>query len=567
MTKIEKRWVLKEPAEQSLVEKLQAELKIEPSLCALLVQRNIHSFDSARDFFRPQIGHLHDPFLMKGMEQAVIRIKEALEKNQRILIYGDYDVDGTTSVALMYQFLNQFTTNLLYYIPDRHAEGYGISEQGIQFAAVQNCHLIIALDCGIRSVDKVALASSLGIDFIIADHHLPGQEIPAAIAVLDPKQTDCAYPFKELSGCGIGFKIAQAFAILENLTEDTYLQYLDLVALSIGADLVAMQDENRILAHYGLKKINTSPCPGIRVLIEQSGRSLPLSMSDVVFQLAPPINAAGRMGHALDALALLLSNSQDAQQKASKILNQNTQRKEDDQEITAAALSLIEHAEDFTQKKTTVVYHESWNKGIIGIVASRLTETYYRPTVVLTASNGKYTGSARSVIGFDLYEALVGCADLLEQFGGHKFAAGLTLAPENLNAFANRFEEVVSNSINPHLLLPEIHIDLCLILNQIDAKFYRILTQMGPFGPEHTCPLFMSTDLVLAEKPQILGNKHLKLKVKQQNSIIFDVIAFGQAGEYQQLCHANSFSMCYQIEENIWRNKSTLQLNAKAFKF
>ncbi len=558
----------KEPADQSLVQKLQQALQIDTSLCEILVQRQISDFETARHFFRPQLGHLLDPFLMKDMEKAVYRIHQAIQNGENILIYGDYDVDGTTAVALTYQFFKSIHPNILYYLPDRYTEGYGISFQGIDYAASQNCKLIIALDCGIRAIDKVEYAKALQIDFIIADHHLPGAEIPDAVAILDPKQIDCDYPFKELSGCGIGFKMAQAYAELYELDEQSYLQYLDLVALSIAADLVSLLDENRVLAHYGLEKLNKSPSPGLKYLIQHSGRPTPLNMTDLGFQLAPPINAAGRMGHAMDALKLLLANPDEAPERANFILSQNIQRREDDQDITAKALAILKDSPGFLQKKTTVVYHKTWNKGIIGIVASRLIEQHYRPTIVLTESNGLYTGSARSVSGFDLYEALVACSDLLVQFGGHKFAAGLSVSPENLISFSQRFEEVVSNTIDPRLLEPEIKYDVELQLNQIDQKFYRIMMQMGPFGTDNLCPLFVSHELELVEKPKILKDKHLKLKVKQQNSAIFEVIAFGLAEAYENLLKPSiTFSLCYQIELNSWKNNTSLQLNAKAIRF
>jgi single-stranded-DNA-specific exonuclease len=563
---MEKRWAQVEQVDSTKSNLLARELNIDPSLAQILTQRGIANFEEARYFFRPQLTHLHDPFLMKGMEMAIDRIQHAINREEKILIYGDYDVDGTTAVALAYSFFNQFTGNIAYYIPDRHKEGYGISTLGIDYANEHGFSLIIALDCGIRSVDKVDYANSLGIDFIICDHHLPGDEIPSAIAVLDPKQVDCSYPFKELSGCGIGFKLAQAYCQAMDLPEDYYTQYLDLTMVSIAADIVPIVDENRVLAHFGLIKLNENPCRGLKALMEISGKTSNYTITDVVFILAPRINAAGRMGHGNDAVKMLLCEGDIALAQSSLINEQNTDRKSFDQNITLEALAIIEGSEELIKRKTTVVYQQDWNKGVIGIVASRLTEKYYRPTIVLTESNGFYTGSARSVAGYDLYEALVKCADLLEQFGGHKFAAGLTLRPENLQSFTEKFESVVAGSIHPSLLIPEISIDAEIDLSQIDSKFYRILTQMGPFGPQNMNPIFVSRGVCLVGFPQIVGTNHLKLSVKQQNSAIFDGIAFGLANFEGQLKQNTQFSICYMIEENLWKDKRRLQLNIKGIK-
>lgn len=564
---MKKRWVQVGQGAIETSEKLAHELNIDHSLAQILVQRGIASFEEARYFFRPQLVHLHDPFLMKDMEQAVDRIGRAISQHEKILVYGDYDVDGTTAVALTYSFFSQFTPQIDYYIPDRHLEGYGISTQGIDFAKDNGFTLIIALDCGIRSVDKVAYAHQLGIDFIIADHHLPAEEIPDAIAVLDPKRADCEYPFKELSGCGIGFKIAQAYCQLHSLPDELYQQYLDLCMVSIAADIVPIVDENRVMAHFGLVKLNENPSTGLKALMQIAGRTENYTIADVVFQLAPRINAAGRMGHARDAVKMLLSDVAELAEEQSTFINlQNTDRKSFDQNITAEALAIIQASEELVNRKTTVVFQQHWNKGVIGIVASRLTETYYRPTIVLTESNGKYTGSARSVVGYDLYEALLACEDLLEQFGGHKYAAGLTLKPENLDTFAQKFEDVVANTISPNLLVPEIKIDSEINLAQIDAKFYRILAQMAPFGPQNMAPVFKSVGVSLVGYPQIVGTNHLKLAVRQQNSAIFDAIAFGK-GEFEQLLKADRpFDICYTIEENVWKDKRRLQLNIKGIK-
>jgi single-stranded-DNA-specific exonuclease len=563
---MDKRWAQVELGDPTTTNLLARELNIDQSLAQILNQRGIASFEEARYFFRPQLTHLHDPFLMKGMEQAIDRIRLALQSNEKILIYGDYDVDGTTAVALTYGFFKQFTSNIAYYIPDRHKEGYGISTLGIDYANEHGFGLIIALDCGIRSVDKVAYAASLGIDFIICDHHLPGDEIPTAIAVLDPKQTDCDYPFKELSGCGIGFKLVQAYCEVTGLPESSYTQYLDLAMVSIAADIVPIVDENRALAYYGLQKLNENPCQGLKALMEIGGKTTNYTITDVVFILAPRINAAGRMGHGNEAVKMLLCEDDSALELSSLINAQNTDRKSFDQNITLEALAIIEASEELMQRKTTVVYQPDWNKGVIGIVASRLTEKYYRPTIVLTESNGNYTGSARSVMGYDLYEALVECADLLEQFGGHKFAAGLTLKPENLLSFSEKFERIVAASIDPELLIPEIVIDATINLEQIDSKFYRILSQIGPFGPLNMNPTFVSHGVSLVGFPQIVGTNHLKLSVKQQNSAIFESIAFGFAN-FEEILKPNMlFSICYTIEENVWKEKRRLQLNIKGIK-
>lgn len=564
---MEKRWVKVEQGDENIAKNLALELNIDKNLAQILVQRGITNFDDARYFFRPTLTQLHDPFLMKDMELAVSRIAKALQNHEKIMIYGDYDVDGTTAVALTYSFFSQFTSEITYYIPDRHKEGYGISTAGIDFAAANNFSLIIALDCGIRSVDKIDYANSLGIDFIICDHHLPGETLPKAIAILDPKRTDCEYPFKELSGCGIGFKLAQAYCQANDLPDELYEKYLDLCMVSIAADIVPVVDENRVLAYFGLNKLNENPCTGLKALMLISGKNTTYSITDVVFLLAPRINAAGRMGDAKNAVKMLLSDEESIADEHSAFINaQNTDRKSFDQNITKEALAIIQENEVLINRKTTVVYQKDWNKGVIGIVASRLTETYYRPTIVLTESNGNYTGSARSVAGYDLYEALLSCSHLLEQFGGHKYAAGLTIKPENLTLFTEKFEEVVGATITPDLLIPEIKIDSEIELSQIDAKFYRILAQMAPFGPQQMAPIFMSKGVSLIGNMQIVGVNHLKLNVKQQNSAIFEAIAFG-LGEFESILEPNKlFSICYTIEENIWKDKKRLQLNIKGIK-
>lgn len=564
---MQKRWSVREMPDQGNVEKLASELNIDPVLSALLLQRGIADFEEARFFFRPDIRHLHDPFLMADMEKAISRIEKAISEGEKIMIYGDYDVDGTTAVSIVYSFFKKFTDNIEYYIPNRYTEGYGISTQGIDYAAANGFDLIVALDCGIKSVDKVAHANSLGVDFIICDHHLPGDQLPEAIAVLDPKRGDCHYPYKELSGCGIGFKLIQAYAEKNGIPFEEISCYLDLVAISIACDIVHITGENRTLAHYGLQQLNTNPCTGVKVLMEVAGKKERVNISDVVFLLGPRINAAGRIDDAKHAVELLISTSMEAAREKGALINiQNTERKGHDLSITDEALSIIKQDEVLINRKSTVVFNETWHKGVIGIVASRLTEKYYRPTVVLTRSNGHVAGSARSVLGFDLYEALSGCSDLLTQYGGHKYAAGLTMPPENVPAFMDRFEEVVNATITPEMLVQEIRIDAEITLDQIDSKFFRILSQYGPFGPENMTPVFLSRGVSLHNQPTLVGMDHLKMCVMQQGSAIFDCIAFGQALWLTELKRGLPFDICYTIEENVWRDRRSIQLNIKGIR-
>lgn len=561
---MQKRWVEIPLKQADLVSKLQQDLQLDEVLCRLLVNRGISSFETAREFFRPELAHLHDPFLMKDMEQAILRIEKAIAKGEKILIYGDYDVDGTTAVALVYQFFKAIHSEIDFYIPDRYAEGYGISFKGIDFAEANGFSLIIALDCGIKSIDKVAYAQDKGIDFIICDHHLPGEQLPEAVAVLDPKRPDCDYPFKELAGCGIGFKLIQAYSQKNDLPFENLVAYLDLVAVSIAADIVPVNGENRSLAWYGLKRLNENPCPGMAALMDISGRKEQYSLSDAVFQLGPRINAAGRIADAKNAVQLLISiTKEEALAKAKLIELNNEERRGHDSDITEQALAMIGGNASLMKRKSTVVYHEKWHKGVIGIVASRLTETYYRPTVVLTQSNGVVAGSARSVMGFDLYEALCACSELLEQFGGHKYAAGLTMKTENVPAFQERFEEVVAASITEELLTQEIKIDATLRLEQIDGKFFRILNQLEPHGPENMSPVFLSKNVYTYGTASIVGEKHLKLKIRQGDSAYFDCIGFGLASFCEDLNRGLPFDICYSIEENIWKERRNIQLKIR----
>lgn len=562
---MEKRWVIIDTDEEK-VKKLQQELKIHPILCRLLVQRGVASYDEAKDFFRPSLQHLHDPFLMKDMDKAVARIETAIAQNQKILIYGDYDVDGTTSVALMYSFLIQFYSNLPtgqsgldYYIPNRYSEGYGISFQGVDYAAENNFKLIIALDCGIKSNDKVKYASEKGIDFIICDHHLPGENIPEATAVLDPKRKDCNYPYKELSGCGIGFKLIEAYAQKNDLPFEKVEQQLDLVAISIASDIVPITRENRVLAYFGLQLLQKNPRPGIKSLMEGAGMKGELTIDDLVFKVGPRINASGRMEDAKHAVKLMLSNESEAEEKAGILHTYNTDRRELDSNITEEALELIQQDVHFKNKKTTVLFQPHWNKGVIGIVASRLIENYYRPTIVLTESNGYATGSARSVEGYDLYEAIQSCADLLEQYGGHKYAAGLTLKLENIEKFKEKFEQVVSKTIDESLLTPEIKIDAELHFNGVTNEFFKILKQFAPFGPGNMKPIFVTKNVLDKGYTRIVKERHLKVSLHQNGSGTMNGIGFGMS-KHIDIITSRLSDVCYHLEENEWNGEKKIEM-------
>ena len=567
---VEKRWVLKPYGNSEEVTSLAAELKINRILVNLLVQRGITTFDEAKRFFRPSLDHLHDPFLMKDMDKAIERIGVAIRRKEKILVYGDYDVDGTTAVSLVYTFLKSVTGDIGHYIPDRYKEGYGISKTGIDFAKENGFSLIIALDCGIKSVDKVDYANTLGVDFIICDHHRPGIELPAAVAVLDPKRNDCSYPYKELSGCGIGFKLIQAFAQLNEMPFSQLEQYLDLVAISIAADIVPITGENRILAYFGLQRVNREPRPGIKAILDLSGIKKELTVNDVVFTIAPRINAAGRIEHGTKAVELLISRNEDLAGFLGDDINEtNTTRKNLDQLITDQAFQQIEDDPTFKNLKSTVVYNPEWHKGIIGIVASRLTDKYYRPTIVLTLSNGMVSGSARSVKDFDVYNAIESCSDLLEQFGGHMYAAGLTMKEENVEAFKNRFEKIVAETIDDKMLTREIEIDAELNLNDITPAFFRILKQFAPFGPGNMSPIFRSSGVRDNGNGRIVGNNHLKLSLKQDGFQpgVFDGIAFQLGHHHPMVEQKETFDIVYHIEENTFNNRTTLQLNIKDLRF
>ncbi|MDT0648217.1 single-stranded-DNA-specific exonuclease RecJ [Zunongwangia sp. F260] len=559
------RWTLKPKPDQETVIKLSEELGVGKPIASLLVQREITTFQDAKKFFRPSLSDLHDPYLMKDMDLAVARIEKAIASEENILVYGDYDVDGTTSVALMSSFLRCYSPFVATYIPDRYDEGYGVSYKGIDFAADNDISLIIALDCGIKAVEKVAYAKEKGIDFIICDHHRPGSEIPAAVAVLDPKREDCEYPYKELCGCGVGFKLIQALAAKRNLKLESLLPYLDLVATAIGADIVPITGENRILAYHGLHVINVAPRMGFKAILKQIKKDS-ITITDVVFILAPRINAAGRMKHGLHAVNLLTEEDEETAIKfASEIEEYNTDRRDTDKTITEEALAQIEASQE-QDRNTTVVYHENWHKGVIGIVASRLTETYYRPTLVFTKSGEKLAASARSVKGFDVYDALESCKEHIEQFGGHKYAAGLTLLASEYENFKLKFEEVVSETIDKNLLTPEIAIDAELDLKEITPKFYRILKQFAPCGPGNMSPVFMTRNLRDTGYGKCVGadQSHLKCQVKQEGKgPVFDMIGFGLGKKLEIIAKNRVFKAVYVIDENEYNGNVSLQLRLK----
>ena len=562
-----KRWIIKRQGNKETVERLSKELNIGKVLTNLLVQRGITTFEDAKLFFRPAITDLHDPFLMKDMDKAIDRLEQALEEGQRILVYGDYDVDGTTSVALVYSFIKSFYENVDFYIPDRYKEGYGISFAGIDYAVTNNCSLIIALDCGIKALDKVDYANERKIDFIICDHHRPGEQLPKAFAVLDPKRDDCNYPFDELSGCGIGFKLIRAYAQRNDIPFEELEKYLDLVAISTAADIVPIFGENRTLVHFGLQRLNALGRPGIKAILDLSNIKKPLTVSDVVFIIGPRINAAGRVQDGKQAVDLLISaNRTDALGEGKTINDSNTERRELDVQITQHAIQIVEEDSFFSKKKSMVLFHPGWHKGVIGIVASRMTDKYYKPTVILTESNGFITGSARSVKDFDIYNAIEACSDLLEQFGGHMYAAGLTMKPENVEKFQERFEEVVSSTIEERMLTAELEIDSIINLNEITPSFFKVLKQFEPFGPGNMSPVFMTENVRDTGYSRIVGNNHLKLNLAQDDSTRlrgFDGIAFQAGHHYEVVKRKIPFDVCYTIEENIYNDKTTLQLNVK----
>lgn len=606
----EKRWILRKDYELETVDRLAEALGVDKIIATLLVERGVTTFEEARCFFRPSLDQLHDPFRMKDMDRAIARINEAVRRHERIMVYGDYDVDGTSAVALVYSYLQSFYHNIDFYIPDRDSEGYGISFQGIDYARDTGVKLVIALDCGIKAVEQVAYASTLGIDFIIGDHHLPGDTIPEAVAVLDPKREDCPYPYKELSGCGIGFKIVEAHQEqrmgvrlcdnperldpsrreMRDRLQLRLLKFLDLVAVSIASDIVPIMGENRVLAAFGLKVINTRPRPGIEAILtyghiakrsesevaghpeEKTYFCKELNISDLVFLVGPRINAAGRIRSAFDSVRLLLSEDpRQAGLLAEEINNYNTERKDLDSAATEEAKRRIESDERLRSKKSIVLFDENWHKGVVGIVASRLVEAYYKPTIIFTRSTDDLiTGSARSIKEFDVHTALEQCSDLLEHFGGHRCAAGVSLKPENFEAFKLRFEQVVEQSLQVDSMVPEIEIDAQIDFGQhITPKFLRILKQFSPFGPENNMPVFMSRNLVDTGFPRIVGTNHLKFNAisLESRSRSYPAIGFQLGGSFPRVKAGESFALCYTLEENYWNGKTEIQLNVKDLKF
>ena len=558
------RWTLKAQPEKEKIDYLTSVLNVNSLIASLLVQRGIEDFDRAKEFFRPQLNDLHDPFLMKDMDKAVERIQQALDQKENILVYGDYDVDGTTSVALLSSYLLQKYPNVATYIPDRYGEGYGVSLKGIDYAHDNEVSLIIALDCGIKAINQIAYAREKGIDFIVCDHHRPGEHLPEAVAILDPKREDDTYPYDELCGCGIGFKLVQALGTKNGETIEDHLHLLDLVAVAIGADIVPMDGENRVLAYFGLQVVNTNPRLGIRAITDQVEKDQ-LGITDLVFIIAPRINAAGRMKHGLLAVELLTATDFDkAAAIASEIEAFNAERKGLDQKITEEALEQI-RANKEEDRFTTVVYKDDWHKGVIGIVASRLIDSYFRPTLVFTKSGDKLAASARSIRGFDVYNALRDCSDHLEQYGGHKYAAGLTLLEEQFQGFKEEFERVVAETINPDLMQPELLIDSEISLEQITPKLLRILKQFAPFGPANRAPVFMARDLQDSGFARTVGadGKHLKAAISQAGGTPIDAIGFHLGSKLSRIANKQKFDAVFSIEENEWNGQRRIQLRIK----
>lgn len=569
---MQKLWRLKKPADINDLKHLSAALSVDMAIANLLIQRGIKTFSEARSFFRPRLTDLHDPFLMKDMDKAVDRVKKAIDNDEKVMIYGDYDVDGTTSVALMYSFLRNRITCLDYYIPDRYMEGYGISRLSIEYAAKNNISLVIALDCGIKAVDKIAYANELGIDFIICDHHNPDEKIPEAIAVLDPKQSDCQYPFKDLSGCGVGFKLIQAFCLSQGIPEEVAFEYLDLVVVSIASDIVPLIGENRVLAYYGLQKLNTNPSTGLKTIIKYAGMTGEIKINDIVFKIGPRLNASGRIEHGKKSVAILLAeDAKELEDLGIEINSYNEIRKTLDRDITQEALEIIEKSHFYEGRVSTVIYNRDWHKGVVGIVASRLTEYYYRPTVVLTESNGLATGSARSVGEFDLYEAISSCSDLLESYGGHMYAAGLSMKLENVAEFSRRFEQVVRNTISREQMKQTIEIDAKISLSDLSSKFLRLLNQFEPFGPHNMMPTFLTENVFDYGTSRLVGknNEHLKLDLMEANrsSAVFSGIAFSQSEHMEMIQKSLPFDICYTVTENEYRGKTYMQLNVRDIKY
>lgn len=564
---IDKSWIVKEQGNPANVRQLSTQLGIGEVLANLLVQRGISTAEEARRFLRPNLNQLHNPFLMKDMDRAVDRLERALNSGEKILIYGDYDVDGTTAVSLVYSFLSRFgESNLDYYIPDRYAEGYGISYKGIEYAHKNGYSLVIALDCGIKAIDKVLYGTSIGVDFIICDHHLPDENLPTACAVLDPKREDCTYPFKELSGCGVGFKFMQALAIRKGVPQESLFSLLDFVAVSIAADLVPIIGENRVLAYEGLKQLNSNPSKGLLSIIKLSGiEKHDIKIDDIVFKIGPRINAAGRMESGRTAVDLLTTGSDVKAKEIGETINtHNDERKFEDRRITQEAIEMASQMENFEELKSTVLYNPDWHKGVLGIVASRLVENFYKPAIVLCKSNNLITGSARSIPGFDLYEAIEYCSDLLENFGGHMYAAGLTIKEENFSLFKERFESFVADKITPEILTPVINIDSFLDFKQITPRFLNILKQFQPFGPGNPSPIFLTEKVYDNGNGRKVGSDagHLKLELIQEDYFHrhISAIAFNRSEHFEHLKGGNPVNVCYSVAENYYRGIANIQL-------
>jgi len=563
---MEKIWELKKQGDPNEIKHLSAALNVNMTIARLLVQRGIKTFNEAKAFFRPRLSDLHDPFLMKDMDKAVARLELAIANQEKVLVYGDYDVDGTTSVALMYTFLKSRLEHIEYYIPDRYSEGYGVSPKSIDYAAENGFSLIIALDCGIKAVDKISDARQRGLDFVICDHHNPDDKVPPAVAVLDPKQPDCNYPYKELSGCGVGFKLLQAYCQKNNIELEEIYDLLDLVVVSIASDIVPITGENRVLAYYGLKKLNSNPGMGLQTIINLAGiNGNDITISDIVFKIGPRLNASGRIEHGKKSVQILVSNDEDKSDILGEEIDSfNEIRKTLDRDITQDALDMIEKDPEMKNMNSTVLYNRDWHKGVVGIVASRVTEQYYRPTIILTESNGLATGSARSVKDFDLYEAIGQCSDLLESYGGHMYAAGLTLKIENIPEFRRRFEEIVTTQLSDHSQAQTIEVDAKITLSEITPRFYRILKQFAPFGPHNMTPVFVTEDVFDAGTSRLVGKnqEHLKLDLVEPdvNSGIFPGIAFNQSDKFDLITSGLPFDVCYSITENEYRGKTSLQL-------
>jgi single-stranded-DNA-specific exonuclease len=556
------RWTAAPKLNDQKVEQLAELINVSPIIARLLLQRGVETFEQAKKFFRPQLTDLYDPFLMKDMDKAIDRIILGLHRKERVMIYGDYDVDGTTSVSIVFSYFSKFTSNIEYYIPDRYKEGYGISKIGIDYAKETGVSLIIALDCGTRSIELIAYAASLGIDFIVCDHHLPGDELPDAVALLNPKRKDCTYPYKELSGCGIGFKLIQAYAQANDFSFDDVCKYLDLVAVSTCSDIVEIRDENRILVYYGLKKINENPCIGLQALLQSYQIKEEYEVSDIVFGIGPKINAAGRIADAKSSVKLLIEEDfHQARLLAKTLIDNNTERKDIDSDITKEALEMLENSAELRSRKSTVLYSEKWHKGVIGIVASRLIETYYKPTIIFSEVNGMLTGSARSIKDFDVHDAIGSCGDLVVQYGGHKYAAGLTIKKEQFEAFTDRFEEIVNQNSTEELRTPEISYDTEIDFSEITQKFFVVLDQFKPHGPGNMTPIFR-TNHVADSGSRIVKEKHLKL-IAYQSGTRFDGIAFNMSDAFPMISKNLPFDVCYSLEMNEFKGVRNLQLKVR----